>query len=115
MNLALWILGGLLASTYLLWVHYVAVMRLLMVLKDGNLTKTATVFGYLAVAVGLVLDVVFHVIVGSILFWELPREYTLSARLTRLSKMGYGWRARWALAIRTALLDFIDSKGVHTG
>ena len=115
MNIALWISGVTLGAAYLLWVHYVAVMRLLMVLREGNLTKTATVFGYLAVAVGLVLDVVFHVVVGSILFWELPREYTLSARLTRLSRQGYGWRARWALAIRTALLDFIDSKGVHTG
>ena len=115
MNIALWISGVTLGAAYLLWVHYVAVMRLLMVLKEGNLTKTATVFGYLAVAVGLVLDVLFHVVVGSIVCWELPREYTLSARLTRLSRQGYGWRARWALAIRIALLDFIDSKGVHTG
>lgn len=53
-------------------------------------------------------------VVASVIFLERPKEWTVSARLTRHSE-GRGWRKRVAIAIRTALLDNIDPNGVHRG
>lgn len=81
--------------------------------RDANqLTMAMKVFGYPALAVGLVLDLFVNVVFGSLVFAEIPKEYMLSARLWRLSN-GDGWRAKVALSIRTALLDNIDPAGVH--
>jgi len=99
---------------YLLWVHYVAVMRLMQVRDAGNLTTAMKAIGYPALFVGLLLDLIVNTFVATLIFIELPREWTVSARLTRHSEGG-GWRQRVAVAIRTALLDNIDPNGVHRG
>lgn len=85
-----------------------------MVRDAGLLTTPMKIFGYPVLAMGLVIDFFVNVCIGSVLFLELPREYTLSARLTRLTK-GTGWRATVALKIRTGLLDNVDPAGVHVG
>lgn len=69
---------------------------------------------YPALVVGLLLDLIVNTFVATLIFIELPREWTVSARLTRHSEGG-GWRQRVAIAIRTALLDNIDPNGVHRG
>jgi uncharacterized membrane protein len=102
-------------ATIGLWCHFAAVMRLKMLRDAGTLTTAEKVFGYYVAVRGLLIDFVYQVIVGSILFLELPREGTLSTRLWRLSTRGTGWRQRLALAIRTQLLDSVDPAGVHTG
>lgn len=104
--------GGL---VWLLWVIYVAVMRLKMVRAAGQLTLGMKVFGYPTLAVGLTLDFVVHALLGTLLFLELPREWTLSGRLWRLSTTGTSWRQRLALALRTQLLDSADPSGEHRG
>ncbi|MDO9357856.1 MAG: hypothetical protein Q7T70_02540 [Polaromonas sp.] len=112
----LWPLGMVL-SVWLLWVFYAAVMRLKMVRDAGGLDGRPWImaFGYSTLAVGLVLDFFVNVVVGTIVFRELPREWTLSGRLWRLSNDLDSWRQRWALAIRVALLDEIDPAGIHRG
>ena len=102
------------ASVYLLWVHYVAVMRLMQVRDAGHLTAAMKAIGYPALFVGLLLDLIVNTFVATLIFLELPKEWTVSARLTRHSD-GSGWRQRVAVAIRTALLDNIDPNGVHRG
>lgn len=106
-----------LAAIWLLWVFYVAVMHLKHMRDDGHLTNVQKAFGYPTLIVGLVLDLVVHFVVGTVLFLELPakKEWTLSARLWRLSNGDPGWRQRLALAIRTQLLDSADPAGVHKG
>lgn len=74
----------------------------------------ATIAAYPALVVGLLLDLIVNTFVATLIFVELPREFTVSARLTRHSE-STGWRQRVAIAIRTALLDNIDQNGVHRG
>lgn len=45
-----------LLCVYLLWVHYVAVMRLMQVRDAGQLTTAMKAIGYPALVVGLLLD-----------------------------------------------------------
>jgi hypothetical protein len=104
-----------LVCVYLLWVHYVAVMRLMQVRDAGHLTTAMKAIGYPALVVGLLLDLIVNTVVATLIFLELPKELTVSSRLTRHSERGEGWRMRVALAIRTALLDNIDPNGVHRG
>lgn len=103
-----------LLCVYLLWVHYVAVMRLMQVRDAGHLTIAMKAIGYPALVVGLLLDLIVNTVVATLIFLELPKEWTVSARLTRHSE-STGWRQRVAVAIRTALLDNIDPNGVHRG
>lgn len=100
-----------------LWVYFVAGMRLKQVRDAGALTPAMKMFGYVSLAEGLVLDFLVHMVIGTLLFLEWParKEYTLSARLWRLSNGPPGWRQRLALAIRVGLLDAIDPRGYHRG
>ncbi len=102
-------------AVYLLWVHYVAVMRLMQVRDAGHLTHATKAIGYTALGVGLLLDLIVNTVIATVLFFELPREWTVSSRLTRHSELGKGWRQRLALAIRKGLLDNIDPNGIHRG
>lgn len=106
------------AAVHVLWVYFVAVMHLKHLQADGKLTGGIKFMGYQALCIGLILDLVVHLVVGSLLFLELPawREWTLSRRLWRLSNgPDDTWRRRLALAIRRGLLDQIDPEGVHRG
>lgn len=103
---------------HLLWVYFVAVMHLKHLKDDGKLTGGVKVMGYPALIVGLVLDLIVHIIIGSVLFLELPArsEWTLSARLWRLSNQDSNtWRKRLALFLRQSLLDPVDPAGIHKG
>lgn len=103
-----------LLTVYLLWLHFVAVMHLKHMRADGLLTKEQTYFGYTTLAVGLVLDLLVQVFI-SLLFLEIPREWTVSGRLWRLSNGKPSWRQKLALKIRVALLDSVDPAGIHKG
>ena len=103
------------AACWILWVMYVAVMRLKMLRRDGTLTTGQKVMGYPLLFVGLALDLVVNVLVCTALFAELPREWTVSARLWRHSNDNGGWRQRLALWLRVQLLDSVDPDGTHTG
>lgn len=103
-------------ACWLLWVFYVAVMRLKQVREAGHLTTAMKAFGYPLLIVGLVLDVAVNVVLGSLILLEFPKEWTLSARLWRWSnEADGGWRRKLATAVRVGLLDNIDPSGVHTG
>jgi hypothetical protein len=112
---ALYVILAMLACIWQLWIIYVAVMRLKMVRDAGKLTAVTKPLAYATLAAGLVLDLLVNAVIGSILFRELPKEWTLSARLTRHSNALVGWRRGRAIKLRTALLDNIDPAGVHTG
>lgn len=102
-------------SPWILWIIFAAVMRLKQVREAGKLTLPMKVFGYPALAVGLIVDFVVNVMFGTLVLLELPRELTLSTRLWRLSNSEPSWRQRWALWLRTNLLDAIDPSGIHRG
>lgn len=103
-------------ACWLLWVFYVAVMRLKQVRAAGQLTLAMKVFGYPALAIGLLLDLFVNVVVASAVLAEVPKELTLSSRLWRLSNDdSAGWRQKVALAVRVGLLDAVDPSGIHKG
>lgn len=103
------------ASIWALWVMYVCVMRLKMLRDAGTLTLGQKVFGYPTLFVGMVLDLLVNIVICTLLFLELPREWTVSARLWRHSNDVGGWRKKLALLLRTQLLDTADPRGVHSG
>lgn len=104
-----------LPAIWVLWILYVAMMRLRQVRDAGKLTLAMKVLGYPWLFFGLFIDLVLNVVLGSIVFVELPREYTLSERLWRHSQESTGYRQKWAEAIRVNLLDAIDPTGTHKG
>lgn len=101
-------------ACWLMWLIFVCMMRLQEVRDAGKLTLAQKILGYPVLVFGLALDFVLNVTIGSLVFLEVPREMTLSARLWRLSN-GDGWRQKPALVIRVGLLDSIDPEGVHRG
>lgn len=102
-------------SIWILWVIYAAMMRLKQVRDAGKLTVAMKVLGYPVLLLGLAIDLILNVTIGSALFLEIPREYTLSERLWRHSQESTGYRQKVAEAIRVNLLDAIDPTGVHRG
>lgn len=107
----------LIALPWLLWGVYGLVMRLKQVREAGKLTTAQKVFGYPWLFLGLFLDFVVNVVIATPLFLELPREWTVSGRLWRLSNAAPGYRQRVALWLRVNLLDSLDPSpdGVHKG
>ena len=108
------ILHAILAC-WVLWVIYTAMMRLKQVRDSGKLTLAMKILGYPVLFLGLAIDLFLNVAFGSLLFLELPREYTLSERLWRHSQESTGYRQRFAELVRVNLLDAIDPEGVHRG
>lgn len=102
-------------AIYLLWIHYAAAMRLMQVRDSGKLTKAIKAIGYPALVIGLGLDFLVNVTVCSLVFLEIPKEYTVSARLWRLSNAQGSYRNKLALWLRVNLLDALDPSGVHKG
>lgn len=91
------------------WVYYVAIVGLYR--ARDTLGMPAKVMTYMGALIGVPLDILLN-LVASVLLCDLPREVTLSQRLSRLNNTG-GWRgdvARWVCA---ELLDPFDPRGAH--
>lgn len=110
--IALWYILSALAVTYGLYVFYCAVMNIKRVRDMGKLTKLGMAFGYPTLLIGLVLDFLCNTFVMTVLFLELPHEYTVTSRLKRHNNSNNGWRtslARWFEPV----LDPLDPSGNH--
>lgn len=102
----------LLFSPYVTWILFLALMSLIRAREVGKLSKTAYYLGLPLLAVGYALDIFLNVFLLSLLTLDLPREYTVSAHLSRLLDAG-GWRSKIAFWICTNLLDTFDPSGQH--
>lgn len=116
---ALWIaagLGGYALFYVVTWIFYLAVMSLDRQDKTGVIAKPARYTGYGVLAVGLVLDFLGNVGL-SVILWELPKETTITSRITRLiespNSTASPKRRAIALWIRTTWLDGFDRRGIH--
>jgi predicted transporter len=101
-----------LASVYLLWVFYLAVMSLKRAKQAGLLGKTATFFGTPMLVVGYLLDAFANIFVMTLVLLEMPEELTVTARLKRHIKTSKDWRLGIALWF-VPLLDPFDPSGRH--
>jgi hypothetical protein len=112
MNILLLYLATALGVTYALYVFYCAVMNIKRVRDAGKLTPLGYAFGYPTLLLGYTLDVLCNVFVMTIVFLELPRETTVTARMKRHNRSSTGWRlsvVRWF----EPLLDPLDPSGDH--
>ena len=107
-----WVLLTYLAAV-LTWVLYLAAMGLIPHLKSmGWIVK---IHAYAVVLVGVIMDFLLHMVIGTILFMDLPREWLLTGRLRRYHGSEYigSKRAKIAEWICTHLLDPFDPDGDH--
>jgi hypothetical protein len=107
---------------YSTWVHFAAVMRMRALRDSGGIDKDKDrmlwVCGNIMLAIGLALDVLLNVVVGTVVMLELPREWLTTTRLSRWNRSrGTSW---WTRNVRKpmvnlgkVLLDKVDTDGVH--
>ena len=108
MTILLYAIAAVLAIMYITWTYYLAVMKLK--LKRDELSIPAKIFGYPILWVGLLWDVLFNVVVGSLTFLEPPKELLFTARCNRhLQKLG--WRQTVAMWWCSHFLDPFDEGG----
>lgn len=105
------IIGIVIASFYILWILYLAVMNLKRVKDLGKLHPMAFYLGVPIFAVGITIDVLLNIIVMTVILLELPKELTITARLQRHNKTT-GWRSYIAKFLEP-ILDPFDPSGDH--
>lgn len=104
---------SLILSIYALWVFYVAVMHLKRCRDAGTLSRPALYLGYPVLLVGYLLDVFVQMVPATVLFLDLPREFTLTDRLRRYIAGPEGWRETVAVWMCSHLLNTFDPDGRH--
>ncbi len=109
----IWIPACGFAAMYALWLLYLAVMNLQRARDAGALTRPAYLLGLPILYLGLLVDFLVNVVVLTALMLEPPREWLVTARLTRHAHDGDGWRCAMALWIAANLLDVFDPSGKH--
>jgi hypothetical protein len=109
------IVPGAFAASYVTWVMYLAVMTLERSRNANALPKPAYYLGLPLLYVGLVVDFLLNVTVASVLFIEIPHEWTVSARTKRHFFEPSGWRHAIAVWLAHNLLNPFDPAGAHVG
>lgn len=104
---------SIICPIYALWIFFLAVMALKRARDSGTLSTPALVMGMPVLWMGLLVDAFVQVTVASLVFLELPRELTVTARLTRLKKGPVTWRQRFAAWCCAHLLNAFDPSGNH--
>lgn len=102
---------AILCLWYAIWILYLAVQCLS--LNRDKLAPWVVHIGMATFLVALWLDVLFNWVVMTVLFYEFPRELTISARMTRHKELGAGWRQRFSSWFGRTLLDPFDPSGRH--
>lgn len=111
MTLLMWATAGTLLLMFSTWVTYLGIMNLMQ--NRDKLSLPIKFFAYPLAAVGILLDGTVNVLVGTVMFLELPHEFLLTARLQRLIETGKPWRANLAHWLCSNMLDPFDSRGYH--
>ena len=123
----LWVLaksGGLsLLLVFMLWVFFLAVMKLKDIRNAGKLIGPIKGPAYLVLVIGYLLDALCNLLVLTVLLLELPRltggarwykdsEWTVSARTKRWA-LTATWRGAFCRWLRTSFLAAADVGGGH--
>lgn len=110
-------LGASILLFFTLWVYYLACMNLKRVNDAGQLISRGYKFGMIVLFIGLLIDLIVNIFVMSFIMLELPREFTVTARLQRHHKEdASGPMAKWRLAVVhwfEPILDPFDPSGDH--
>lgn len=104
---------SLLIYLWVLWGIYVLVMGLYRAHLDKRLTKFTYALAAPWLLIGYVIDVLANLVVATIIFLELPKEWTVTSRLKRYILTKTDYRNKLANWICQYLLDVFDPKGKH--
>lgn len=104
--------GAAILAAYVLWTLYLALQNVYRVKRAGQLTRLQLGLAAPLLIVGGALDVAFNLLVGTVLLADVPQEWTLSQRLSRLND-DPGWRGHVARVVGAVLLDPFDPTGRH--
>jgi len=110
MNLILLVIG-VLYLFYITWVFYLAIMNLRR--NKARLSKTVLRLSYPIVIAGSLLNITFNFIVGTVVFYEPPREWFFTDRCQRHQERSKGTRLRRANWFCANILDPFDLNGKH--
>jgi hypothetical protein len=102
----------LLADLYLFFIMYVASMAMIRAHAEKKLNGLLWGLCLPFVAVSILLDFINNVIVFTLLFAELPREWLVTERLKRHAKQ-HTIRGKLARYIGNVILDPFDHTGAH--
>lgn len=106
-----WIIGGYFLA-FATWLFYLSSMALLA--RKDEMSMVARYHAYPIIAIGLALDFLLQMVVGTIAFLDWPREWLLSPRLSRYRHdPDETWRRDLACWICRNLLDQFDPHGQH--
>ena len=100
-------------SIYVLWLFYLAVMHLARARENGTLSRPALYLGYPLFLIGYLLDVFVQIVVMSVLFFDIPRDWTVTGRMKRYINTETGWREAVAIWMCSHLLNAFDPDGKH--
>lgn len=105
MALAYLLLAVWIAAPVLLWIGWLMVSALKRAEIAGKLTLTARRIGYPLYIAAYGLDIFTNLFVLGVYSLELPREFTVSARLQRWIRSDYGRRTAFAAWAADNLID----------
>ncbi|MET3132224.1 hypothetical protein AAKU55_002494 [Oxalobacteraceae bacterium GrIS 1.11] len=109
----IWLPAYAFLALYALWLLYLAVMNLQRARDAGTLSRPARCLGLPLLYCGLLVDFLVNVLVLTVLLLEWPREWLVTARLSRHIKDAPGWRRSVSAWICSNLLDSFDPSGCH--
>lgn len=107
------LMGYGLFSLWVLWVLFLAIMNLNEAKISNTLPTPIRGLAYATLYIGLLVDFLVQVTVATVMWLELPREFTVSGRVARLIKSGQGYRYDLAIWFRDNLLKPFDRSGGH--
>lgn len=101
-------------TLWALWILYVAMMNVQRAATNSALPWQAKMLVIPTTVVFDIIEFVANVVVCTLLFWDLPREITVSDRLRRYAQdpARAGWRMIGVNFIRP-MIDPFDHKGPH--
>jgi hypothetical protein len=105
--------GWTFATLYATWFFYLAAMNLIRAKDAGTLSLPSKILGWPIVVVGITIDMLVNLIIMTVLLLEIPKEWLVTARLSRHIKDSTGFRKAIAVFICTKLLDTFDPSGTH--
>lgn len=102
----------ILVDLYLFFILYVASMGMIRAHNEGKLNWFLWALCLPFVTVSVIVNIIHNVTIVSLLFWELPKEWTVSTRMKRhYNSNDYrGKISRWLCA---TLLNPFDHTGDH--
>lgn len=98
--------AGLYILMLVTWLFYLAAMSLIPI-KD-QLTGFVKFNGYILISIGVTLDISVNLIIGTLLFLELPKELVFTKRLQRHKLDDTAWKYKVACWLCTNLLNPFD-------